>query len=220
MQRKPQILFHQLTYNLPQGKPVFHDLNLSITAHKTGLIGKNGIGKTTLLNLIAGKLKPISGSIEISDKVAYLSQNYSFPMAASVGDTLGIQQKLAAMQRIINGSSNPHDFAIFDEDWLLLERTQQTLEKFGIGHIHFHCNRNVQTLSGGEITRLKLMKMFSSNADILLLDELTNHLDLASIASVETALNCYQGALIVISHDQDFLQNFNAQKIFVTPFLT
>lgn len=78
----------------------------------------------------------------------------------------------------------------------------------------------VETLSGGEKLRALLACVLMSNQppQLLILDEPTNHLDLTSIASIESALNCYQGALLVISHDQTFLENIGVQRILKAPF--
>lgn len=203
MQRKPQILIHQLNYSLPNGKVVFHNLDLSITERTTGLVGKNGIGKTTLLNLITGEIKPASGSITTVGKVAYLPQNYAFPAHINISEALGIQEKLSAMQRILNGSSAENDFVIFNEDWTLQERTQQNLQAFGLSHLEL--NRSIGSLSGGEITRLMLMKTFTSAANILLLDEPTNNLDAAARKLVYENIQTWQGIILVVTHDRTLL---------------
>jgi ATP-binding cassette subfamily F protein 3 len=85
-----------------------------------------------------------------------------------------------------------------------------------LNHISFH--RQINTLSGGEVTRLSLAKAFLTGADFLLLDEPTNHLDINSIKTIESILTSYQGALIVVSHDDRFLENIKITRKIYAPF--
>ncbi len=198
-----QILINQMSFNLPTGKALFDKLNLVFAKHKTGLVGKNGIGKSTLIKLILGELCPHSGSIHIEGKIAYVPQNLSVPLEITVANLLGCEEKINALYRIKHGSSDECDFAILNEEWDIEERLQTQLKTFGLNSIPYHFP--LKMLSGGEMTRLLLAKAFFLNADFLLLDEPTNHLDYSARQQLYAAIQQWQSGMIVISHDRTLL---------------
>ncbi len=177
MTQRTQITIHQLNFTLPDGKVLFDNLNLVFAKRKIGLVGKNGIGKSTLLRLISGELYPDSGSIHVEGTLAYVSQSWDFLAApnCTIAGLLGFEQKIHALQRIYQGSIEAQDFIDLDEDWQVEERLQQQLKLFGIQYLAD--DTPIHQLSGGEITRLRLTLAFFSHADFLLFDEPTNHLD-------------------------------------------
>lgn len=203
MQRISQILIQQLNFILPNGKSLFDKLSLTFAKNKTGLIGKNGIGKSTLIKLIAGEFAPHSGSIHLEGTIAYLPQNPVIDSTQSVAELLGFSAKLNALHRIAAGSIDERDFAMLDEDWNVEERLQQQLQSFGLQNIPY--TRPLNLLSGGELTRLLLIKIFLSDADFLLLDEPTNHLDSTARQQLYEAIKKWSAGLIVISHDRALL---------------
>lgn len=198
-----QIVIHQLSYLLPSGEPIFNSLDLVINEGKIGLVGKNGIGKSTLLKLITGELTPYTGSIEISGKLAYLPQNYEFDPNTIVADVLEIKQKLDALNRILLGSTSEQDSIILNDDWAVKERTLKHLAEFNLSNIDL--NRTVKSLSGGEITRLRLAKLFIDDANILLLDEPTNNLDATTRQLLYQALEKSKALQLIVSHDRTLL---------------
>lgn len=198
-----RIQIHQLHFNLPNGTALFSDLSLSFSSVKTGLVGRNGIGKSTLIKLIANELSPSSGSIKIAGVFAYVPQNPSFSAGQTIADLLGFSQKLNAFQKIKQGSLDENDYAIFSDDWDIEERLQKQLALLGLDYLPY--TRQLNQLSGGEITRLLLTKAFFSNAKFLLLDEPTNHLDSMARKQLYAAIEQWQGSLIVVSHDRKLL---------------
>lgn len=200
---QPQILINQICFNLPTGAALFKELTLAFSKHKTGLVGRNGVGKSTLIKLILSELYPDSGSIQIEGKLAYVPQNLYFDHEVSIAGWLGVEEKINALRRIAEGSINENDFAILNEDWNIEERIQQQLAIFGLHLIPYH--RQLHTLSGGEMTRLFLAKAFLSDADFLLLDEPTNHLDGTARRQLYRAIQEWHGGLIVVSHDRALL---------------
>ena len=203
MSFNPQIVIHQLSYLLPNGDPIFNSLDLVINESRIGLVGKNGIGKSTLLKIITGELTPTAGSIEISGKLAYLPQNYEFDPSATVADVLEIKQKLDALDRILQGSTSEQDSIILNDDWAVKERTQKHLAEFNLSGIAL--NRLIKSLSGGEMTRLRLAKLFIDDANILLLDEPTNNLDVTTRQLLYKALQKSKALQLIVSHDRTLL---------------
>lgn len=199
----PQILIHEMSFNLPNGKALFSRLNLAFARQKVGLVGNNGIGKSTLIKLIAGELLPSSGSIQINGTVAHLQQNPLFDPELTVAKILGHENKLNALQRIEEGSTDPNDFLTVNDDWLIKEKLKNELAMFDLDTLHPFSH--LSTLSGGEFTKLMLTNAFLSNADFLLLDEPTNHLDSHAFKKLYDAILKWQGGLIVVSHDRTLL---------------
>lgn len=199
-----QILIHQLNFVLSTGKIIFKDLNFNFSQHKIGLIGRNGIGKSTLLNLITHSLKPQRGSIQVDGQLAYVPQNPTFSENETIADFLGFAEKLNALNRIELGSVNENDFAIVGEDWDVKEKVQSHLSRFGLDYLPHQ--RLLKELSGGEITRLFLIKAIFSNPDFLLLDEPTNHLDSEAKIILYEFVKTWKKGLIIISHDRGLLE--------------
>lgn len=201
----PQILIHEMSYNLPTGltSKLFCELNLTFAKQKISLVGKNGVGKSTLIQLLVGELHPSAGAIQIEGRLAYVQQNPEFSSDLIVAKLLGFEEKLNALSRIEQGSSDPNDFSILNDDWMIKEKLQEQLTMFGLETISPYVK--VKCLSGGELTRLLLTKAFSSNADFLLLDEPTNHLDIHARQQLYHAILHWQGGIIVASHDRTLL---------------
>lgn len=215
MTQRTLITLHQLTCILPDGKALYNDLNLTFAQCKTGLVGKNGIGKSTLLRLIAGEFDPTFGSIHVAGTLVYISQasDFSSTSKITVVGLLGFEQKMRALQRIYQGSLEVQDFMDLDEDWQVEERLQQQLKLFDLQYLAY--DTPIHQLSGGEITRLRLTKAFFSQADVLLLDEPTNHLDNVGRKSLYRAIQNWEGGMIIASHDRTLL-NFMDEIVELT----
>lgn len=198
-----QILINQMSFNLPTGKSLFSNLTLAFSQNKIGLVGRNGIGKSTLLKLIVGEIQSTSGSIATSGKLEYVPQLQSFPEDMTISAVLGYGEKLNALKRISQGDLNEKDFTILNDEWDIEEQMQKQLKMFSLEYLPN--DRRVSSLSGGEITCLLLTKVFQSDADFLLLDEPTNHLDLSARQDLYHAIQAWQKGLIVISHDRSLL---------------
>ncbi len=197
------ILINEMSFNLTAEKAIFSQLNLAFSKQKTGLIGKNGIGKSTLLKLILEEFLPHSGSIHVIGKLAYVPQNPLFLPDITIASLLGFEEKICALHRILQGSIAEHDFFILNDVWDIEERLHKQLEKFGLSSLSHQ--RQLNTLSCGEMTRLLLTKAFNSNSNFLLLDEPTNHLDSTARQQLYEAIKQWQGGLLVISHDRELL---------------
>lgn len=167
---------------------IFFDVDLNIyKKDKIALIGKNGSGKTTLLNILSDDLEPMEGKVFKSNslKIEFLKQF-----------------------RIENPNESIYDFVKKGinstvEEILIDKKIKSVL--IGLGFEDNCWSRNIGSLSGGELTRLSLGRTIAGEHNLLLLDEPTNHLDLYSINWLQNYLNSYQGAVIIVSHDRNFL---------------
>ena len=160
-------------------KLIFDDASFGLQeGDKVGIVGINGTGKSTLLRMAAGEETPDSGQIirQNNLKMAYLPQTPEFPKDATV------------LSYALSGD---------EEEW----QVQSNLVQLGITEY----DAKLDTLSGGQRRKVALAKVLASDFDVLILDEPTNHLDMKTKDILKQALMDFDGTLIVVSHDRDFL---------------
>ncbi len=172
------------------GKPVIRDFSTSIVrGDRIGIIGPNGVGKTTLLNLLLGRLAPDKGQVQLGTnlEVAYFDQLRSqLDEEQSVQDNVG-----GGSDKVEVGGRSKHIIGYLQDFLFTPERARTP----------------VKALSGGERNRLLLAKLFTKPANVLVLDEPTNDLDMETLELLEELLLDYQGTLLLVSHDRDFLDH-------------
>jgi len=173
-----------------QQTPIVRDLSTVIMrGDKVGIIGPNGVGKTTLLRILLKEMSPEAGSVRHGThlQVAYFDQ-----LRAQLDEQKTVQENIA----------EGNDFIIFNGQ-----------KRHVISHLHNflfstdRCRTPVYVLSGGERNRLMLAKLFARPANVLVLDEPTNDLDAETLELLEELLLEYQGTLLLVSHDRAFLNN-------------
>ena len=172
-------------------KNIIKDFNLEIRkSERVGLIGRNGVGKSTLLKLIVGDLKAESGSIKIGNrvKIGYLSQGHEE----------------------LNNDSTPID-ELMDEFGITIERARSELARLEI--FSDVATKTIASMSGGEKTRVALAKIILTGANFLILDEPTNHLDLLAREAIEAALQDFDGTLLIVTHDRYLLDKVTSRVI-------
>ncbi len=199
----PFLAANHLTFHLPDGSTLFSEVDVQFDARPTGLVGRNGIGKSLLAKILAGLLEPTAGSCTRHGKVHYLAQWVTPEPSATVATLAGVQEILDALGRIEAGSANTADFDAIGEAWDIRQRLQTELESSGLGYLS--PKDPAAQLSGGEATRVALVGAFLSGADFLILDEPTNHLDRANRLALFDQITRWRGGLIVISHDRELL---------------
>ncbi len=192
-----------LGYHLPDGSTLFKSLTFSFGTVRTGLVGANGVGKTTLLEILAGRIAASGGCLTCVGRVSYLPQKVALDSLATVAEAIRLADALAAYRRAIAGEASPEDFDLLGDRWDLPERIEQTFAKLGIAHIDL--NRSVGSLSGGELTRVRIAGLLLEEPDFLILDEPTNHLDLSAREFVYELVSSWKQGLLVVSHDRRLL---------------
>lgn len=207
-------------------RPIYEDANLHIKPKdKIGLIGLNGTGKTTLLRLINGEYTIDGGEISKANdcSIGYLNQDLlSFQSDDSIlnvamqafEEALKIEHKI---EKVLKQMETDYDDSLVDklaklqekfemlEGYALQAKAEEILE--GIGFSTRDLKRPLREFSGGWRMRVMLAKLLLEKPSLLMLDEPTNHLDLPSIQWIENYLRSYEGAVIVVSHDRQFLDN-------------
>lgn len=190
---------------LPDGNVLFSDLNGQFDARHTGMVGRNGVGKSCLARILAGLVTPSSGRCTSSGKVRYLSQHLSPQNYHTVAMLAGFDISLAALARIEAGSTCQIDFDLVGDDWNIRQRLHTQLVSAGLGYLE--PDSRTDCLSGGEAMRVALSGAMAADPDFLILDEPSNHLDTASRAALIQQLQQWPRGLLVISHDRSLLQN-------------
>lgn len=230
------INLEKLGYYLPQGF-LFHQINLQINkGDKVGLVGKNGAGKSTLLKILSGSLKPTEGAVHLPKgcTIGYLTQDIVIDTNQTVFEYLNasnerinyIREKLdhinhelvtrtdyesdSYLEMLNEMSDLNHEFQVI-EGFQWEEKINSTLK--GLGFSEVEIGQSLNTFSGGWKMRAELAKILVNSPDVILLDEPTNHLDIISISWLETYLQKYEGAVIIISHDRLFLDNVTKRTL-------
>ncbi len=205
-------------------QPVLENIDLQVKrGQKIGLVGANGSGKTTLLRIVAGELEADSGRVMLAKgcKIGYQSQKLVFAHGSTVlEEGLSVFANLAAMEQQLRQLEEQ----LSEGDELVLNQYAQLSHEFeelggysypartrgilrGLGFSEAEFAQLVDSLSGGQQSRLALAKLLLSDPDLLLLDEPTNHLDIAAINWLEGYLKGFRGGLLMVSHDRRFLEN-------------
>ncbi|HDS1734269.1 ABC-F family ATP-binding cassette domain-containing protein [Pseudomonas sp. BP8] len=192
-----------VTLVLPNGRPLFTDLNESFDQRRTGLVGRNGVGKSLLGQILAGMREPSSGRCLRHGRVHHLQQQLITP-GIRVADLAQVGGVLAALQRIEAGSVDPADFETVGERWDIREQLHAQFARCGLAAIDLQ--REAACLSGGQAMRVALAGALISQADYLVLDEPSNHLDHQARRQLLAMLEGWHKGLLVISHDRALLE--------------
>lgn len=215
---------------------IFSDVNFIINENdKIGIVGPNGAGKSTLFNILIGKIDDYNGNIYKRNdlKIGYMHQNLTLNSNKTIYEEMldeffyihEIERQLDELQKKMEDYTNEEELLENSEKYSKLldkyvnlggEYFEVKIESIliGMGFPKERFNDSVNTLSGGEKSRLELSKLLISNNDILLLDEPTNHLDMQTIEFLENLLIDLKKTVVFISHDRYFLDKV-AKKIFL-----
>lgn len=191
------------SFILPDGRILLSGLTEVFDTRHTGLVGRNGVGKSVLAQMLAGSLAPSSGRCIREARVHYLSQQVDQLRDGTVASLAGVQDVFEALARIDAGGIAQADFELVGDRWDLSARFRHALDQAGLGHLD--ATTPAERLSGGEAMRVALLGAMLSNADFLILDEPTNHLDGPSRRLLAAQLRAWRRGLIVISHDRALL---------------
>ena len=206
---------------------LFSEVGLLISAgRRIAVIGPNGAGKTTLLELITGDQQPDAGTITRAKDtvIGYLRQEVAqsrgrtalAEVLAGAGEVSGIERRMHHIELELEDASDDDELAELMEEYGRLQHRFEALGGYGLeadgrrilaglGFADADVTRDIGEFSGGWMMRVALARLLLQNPDVLLLDEPTNHLDLASVEWLQGFLAQYAGAIVLVSHDRDFV---------------
>ncbi|MEJ5995607.1 ABC-F family ATP-binding cassette domain-containing protein [Pedobacter sp. Du54] len=195
---------HHISYSHLDGDVLFDQLNFTVQSNqKSALVGTNGSGKSTLMKIIAGELKPASGTLAVSAKPYLVPQHFGQYNHQSIAQALRLEGKLSALFSILEGQASEENFTALGDDWSIEERCQVALSEWGLEGIDLASP--FSQLSGGEKTKVFLAGMAIHLPGLILLDEPTNHLDIQGRKQLYAMIENTRSALLVASHDRSLL---------------
>jgi ATPase subunit of ABC transporter with duplicated ATPase domains len=196
---------HDLSFRLPDGRTLFSNLDLSFGRERTGIVGRNGVGKSSLLSIMAGVTPHSAGTIRRDGRVALMRQTADAAAGETVADLLGAREALALLARIEAGKADADEIA--EADWTLEARIDQALADVGLAGLS--PSRRLSALSGGQRTRAALAALALAEPDLILLDEPSNNLDAGGRTMLCDFLDGWKGGVVVVSHDRALLNRMD-----------
>ena len=206
---------------------LFSDVGLQITGgRRIAIVGANGAGKTTLLEIITGEQEADAGTVTRGRDVVigYLRQEVAesrgrsalAEVLAGAGEVTGIERRMRHVEAELTDAGDDDEIAELMDEYGRLQHRFEALGGYslesearrilgGLGFAESDMERDLGEFSGGWMMRVALARLLLQNPDVLLLDEPTNHLDLASVEWLQGFLAQYAGAIVLVSHDRDFI---------------
>ena len=206
----PQLQAFNLCYQHGNGAVVFNDLSFSLTAKITALVGRNGCGKSILASILAKQKEPSSGTVVCHSTLGFYKQMNDVNQAEklTIAEAIGLEPLFKALDAINQGQVTEQNLILLEGNWDLAERFNAELVRLGINNkTPYSLSKH---LSGGQLSQLKLWALFTCiKPDILILDEPSNHLDAKGKSWLIKQIHNFKGQLLLISHDQELLEQAN-----------
>lgn len=198
------IIVKQISYVHPDKEPLFQNINFSLNkGQKITLIGNNGIGKSTLLRIIAGNLQAASGEIIAQERPYYIPQHFGQYDKMTVAEALLVDKKIVALNDILSGNATAENFALLDDEWDIEEKATAALSQWNLDHIELY--QKMESLSGGEKTKVFLSGIYIHKPSVILFDEPSNHLDKDGRCQLYELIQSSNATMIIVSHDRILL---------------
>ena len=193
-----------VAWHTPDGRCLFSHLDAQFDGRLTALVGRNGVGKSVLARLMAGLLQPSAGHCRRIGRVHYLAQQLQPQPGQRVVELAAVDKVVDALRRIEAGSTQQADFDTVGEQWMLRETLQQALCEAGLHDVDI--DTPVDKLSGGQCMRVALVGALLQPAELLILDEPSNHLDAAGRQWLAAQLQARGQGVLLVSHDRVLLE--------------
>ena len=198
------LIVKDLTYKVNFVDTIFENISFTIKEkEKVSIIGKNGIGKSILLNLIVGNISQFNGEIVKKDlNISYFPQKFNELNFKTVADVFGLHNQVTALNNIENNNADINDYEYIDGHWDCKDIIKEKMKIFGL---NFEPLRNFNTLSGGEKVKLIISSIINKNSNFLILDEPTNNMDYESKKIFYDFIRSWNGGVLLVSHDRELL---------------
>lgn len=198
------LILQNISYTHPNKNLLFDHINLTVNNHdKLALIGNNGSGKSTLLKIISKELQLLSGQLLVSAEPYYVPQIFGQYNHLNIGQALKVENKLNALKEILNGNLSEENYTTLNNDWTIEERCNEALKYWQLSNLDL--SQKMETLSGGQKTKVFLAGISIHHPELVLLDEPSNHLDIAGRQILYDFIKSTQNTLIIVSHDRKLL---------------
>jgi ATPase subunit of ABC transporter with duplicated ATPase domains len=198
------VTLQYISYTPFGGTTLFDNIHFSLNkGEKVALLGNNGVGKSTLLKIIANQLEPTSGERYIEGNLYYIPQIYGQFNDWTIAQALEVDKKITALSEILKGTTDEKYYNWLDNDWNIEERCNEALAYWGLQYLNL--NTRLGELSGGEKTKVFLAGILIHSPQIILLDEPSNHLDGYSRELLYNFIQTTNSSLLVVSHDRKLL---------------
>lgn len=202
------LILQNISYKHNNGDLLFDDISFTINNHeKIALIGHNGVGKSTLLKIIAGELKPSSGELKTSSEPYYIPQIFGQFNHLTIAEALRVDLKFKALKEILNGDVTEENLSVLNDDWTIEDRCRNALNYWQLSDLDLA--QRIETLSGGQKTKVFLAGILIHNPELVLLDEPSNHLDTVTRHLLYNFITTTTSSLIIVSHDRKLLNILN-----------
>ncbi|MGF1723946.1 ABC-F family ATP-binding cassette domain-containing protein [Photobacterium nomapromontoriensis] len=194
-----------ISLQFENGDKLFSGISCQLHARRVGLVGRNGVGKTLFAAVLAKQIEPSLGTVKLQARTQVYSQ---LPISnqfnsVTIAEFLGVNAVLEALEKVAAGHCEPYWFDIIGEQWQLESELHALLTELGLPP---DSTQLYGALSGGQQARLQLWKLFQSDAELLILDEPSNHLDRGSKHWLVDQLARFSGHVLLISHDRTLLR--------------
>lgn len=205
------VILQNITYIHPNKELLFDDISLTVKKYeKIALIGNNGIGKSTLLKIIAGELHSHVGTIKNDVIPYYIPQNFGQHNDLTIAQALKVDRKLDALTAILSGDVSVENYTTLDDDWTIEERCKEAFQYWELTNLEL--SQKMGSLSGGQKTKVFLSGIQIHQPELLLLDEPSNHLDLNGRELLYDFVQSTKITMIVISHDRKLLNTLDSTR--------
>ncbi|TDX10310.1 ribosomal protection-like ABC-F family protein [Flavobacterium sp. S87F.05.LMB.W.Kidney.N] len=202
------LILQNISYQHENKDMLFQNISFTLNNHdKTALIGNNGVGKSTLLKIIAGHLHPFSGQINQNFKPYFVPQLFGQFNDLTIAEALNIKDKITSLKEILEGIVTDENLELLNDDWTIEERCNEALMYWQLQDLDL--DQKMETLSGGQKTKVFLAGIMIHEPDLVLLDEPSNHLDFAGRNLMYDFIRSTSIALLVVSHDRTLLNILN-----------
>lgn len=198
------LILQGVTYTHSNKDLLFADIDVFLNKQdKIALIGNNGTGKSTLLQIMAGRLEPSEGVVKADSTPYYVPQLFGQFNDYSIARALRIEDKLNALKEILEGQVTDANLTALDDDWAVEERCREAFAHWDLGDPDL--TQKMGTLSGGQKTKVFLAGIIINKPEIVLLDEPSNHLDTKGRSILYDYISSTKNTLVVVSHDRTLL---------------
>ena len=198
------LTLQNISYTLPDHSILLDHIQLTVNPRqKVALVGNNGSGKSTLLKIIARQLQPNEGEVILHAAPYDVPQHFGQYNHLTVAQALKVEHKLDALRKILQGEVTEENYAILAEDWTIEERCLKALQHWQLSDTAL--SQSLSSLSGGQKTKVFLAGIMIHQPDLVLMDEPSNHLDLAGRQLLYDFVKNTPCTLLVVSHDRKLL---------------